>query len=152
MSDPESVPDASDLAARLVSQSGDAIVIADVEGRIILWNSGAETTFGYSTSEALGQSLDIIIPERLRDRHWEGYRQTMASGVTRYADDMLAVPGQRKDGSRLSLEFKVTLLSGDDGRPEAIAAILRDVTARWETERNLRRELNELRAAGPPAP
>ena len=152
MSHPESVAGGSDLAARLVSQSGDAIVICDVEGRIILWNSGAETVFGYSTSEALGQSLDIIIPERFRDRHWEGYRHTMASGVTRYADDVLAVPGQRKDGSRLSLEFKVTLLSGDDGRPEAIAAILRDVTVRWEAERNLRRELNELRAAGSSAP
>lgn len=135
----------SDLAARLVAQSGDAIVICDVEGTIVLWNSGAEAMFGYPAAEAVGQSLDIIIPERLRDRHWEGYRQTMATGVTRYADDMLAVPGQRKDGSRLSLEFKVTLLSGADGRPEAIGAVLRDVTARWEADRDLRRELNELR-------
>ncbi|MGH2519434.1 MAG: PAS domain S-box protein [Chloroflexota bacterium] len=137
---------AADLAARLVAASGDAIIVADAAGRIVLWNSGAEATFGYSVAEAVGQTLDIIIPERLRARHWEGYQRTMMTGVTRYAKELLAVPGQRRDGTRVSLEFRVALLPGPDGRPEAIAAILRDVTERWEADRALRTELAQLRA------
>jgi PAS domain S-box-containing protein len=137
-----------DVAARLVEASGDAIIVADPEGRIVLWNAGAEAMFGWSAAEAGGQTLDIIIPERFRERHWDGYRETMRTGVTRYATQMLAVPGQRRDGSRISLEFRVTLLTGPDGRPEAIAAILRDVTERWEADRQLRAELAQMKGAG----
>lgn len=139
---PSSVPD---IAARLVQANGDAIIVADVEGRILLWNAGATAMFGYEAAEAVGQTLDIIIPERLRERHWDGYHQTMRTGVTRYAEQLLAVPGQRRDGSRISLEFRVTLLTGVGGRPEAIGAILRDVTERWEADRAQRAELARLR-------
>lgn len=139
------------LTDRLVAASGDAIIVADPDGRIILWNAGAETMFGYSADEAVGQTLDLIIPERLRARHWDGYHQTMRTGSTRYADDLLAVPGMRHDGTRVSLEFRVTLLADRDGRPEAIAAVLRDVTERWETEPQLRNELAQLREAAPTA-
>lgn len=134
-----------DLAERLVAAAGDAIVIADPDGRILTWNAGAETTFGYSAAEALGNTLDLIIPEKLRARHWEGYHQTMQTGVTRYADDLLAVPALRADGTRISIEFKVTLLAGPDGEPEAIAAVIRDVTARWQADKELRQELDRLR-------
>ncbi|MGH9305529.1 MAG: histidine kinase, partial [Acidimicrobiales bacterium] len=92
-----------------------------------------------------GNSLDLIIPEKLRGRHWDGYRQTMHTGVTRYADDLLAVPAVRADGTRISIEFRVTLLFGADQRPEAIAAVIRDVTAHWQTDRELRQELTRLR-------
>ncbi|MBO0692501.1 MAG: PAS domain-containing protein [Acidimicrobiaceae bacterium] len=143
---------ARDLAERLVATAGDAIVIADPQGRIITWNRGAESVFGFPAAEALGNSLDLIIPERLRARHWDGFHQTMRTGTTRYADDLLAVPAQRRDGTRISIEFRVTLLQGPDGTPEAIAAVIRDVTSRWEADRALRKELEQLRASAGPSP
>jgi PAS domain S-box-containing protein len=136
---------ALDLAVRLVATAGDAIVIANRDGRIITWNQGAEAMFGYPAAEAMDASLDLIIPERLRGRHWDGFHQTMRTGETRYADDLLAVPAQRRDGARISIEFRVTLLPGPDGTPEAIAAVIRDVTSRWEADRALRQELERLR-------
>ena len=134
------------MASRLVASSSDAIIVADPQGQIIVWNQAAEAMFGYQADEALGHTLDLIIPERLRARHWDGYHNTMRTGATRYATDLLAVPGLRHDGTRISLEFRVTLLAGPDGQPEAIAAILRDVTSRWQADQELRRELAELRA------
>jgi len=96
----------SPLGDTVLATEADAIIGADSEGIIRFWNPGAERIFGHSSSDALGQSLNIIIPERLRERHWAGYRQVMASGTSRYGHgDVLAVPGLRKDGSRLSLEF-----------------------------------------------
>jgi PAS domain S-box-containing protein len=136
----------SDLASRVIATSRDAVVVADPEGRIIFWNPGAVATFGYPPEDAIGQTLDLIIPERLRSRHWDGYSATMTTGVTRYADDVLAVPAIRRDGSRISIEFRVSLLLGGDGRPEAIAAVIRDVTRRWQAEQELRKELADLRA------
>lgn len=134
------------FAPQLVAGAGDGIIIADGDGLILLWNSGAETIFGFPATEAVGKSLDLIIPERLRERHWEGYRATMRSGVTSYADRLLAVPAIRRDGSRISIEFRVTLLNDAAGRPEAIAAVVRDVTERWEADRELHRRLAELEA------
>lgn len=138
---------ATDLAARLVAACGDAIVVADPRGRILLWNSGAEAMFGYLPAEALGHTLDLIIPEGLRARHWEGYNETMRTGVTRYANDLLAVPGVRRDGSRISLEFRVTLLADANDQPGAIAAVIRDVTQRRLTDKGLQEELRRLRQA-----
>ena len=143
---------ATDLATRFVAAAGDAIVIADGEGRILTWNKGAEAVFGYPEAEAVGASLDLIIPERLRARHWDGFHQTMKTGKTRYANSLLAVPAQRRDGSRISIEFTVTLLPGPDGTPEAIAAVIRDVTARWEADRALRAELERLRTLAGASP
>jgi PAS domain S-box-containing protein len=129
---------------RLVRSAGDAIVIADSEGSIVFWNRAAERIFGFSEAEAVGRSLDLIIPERQRERHWEGYRNVMATGKTRYGSDVLRVPAVDKDGRRLSVAFTVTLLESGDGGSRAIAAIMRDETTRWEEERELRRRLTEL--------
>jgi PAS domain S-box-containing protein len=127
---------------RLAEDAADAVVFADAEGSIRFWNKGATHIFGWSAAEALGRSLDIIIPEKLRDRHWQGWRQVMESGRSRYAaGDILAVPGLRKDGARVSLEFTILPFRGDDGRIAGIAAILRDVTQRFEELQKLRREL-----------
>lgn len=123
---------------RLVESAGDAIVAADKEGRIVLWNAAAERIFGHAKSEALGASLDIIIPERLRERHWAGYREVMRTGKTRYGTELLRVPAVHKDGRRLSIAFTVTLL------PEAIVAFMRDETERWNEERALRKRIEEL--------
>lgn len=135
----------------LLDSAADAVVASDAEGTIVLWNAGAERIFGFTEAEALGQSLDIIIPEPFRQRHWDGYRETVASGQSRYgAGDMLAVPGLRKDGTRNSLEFTIVLLAGADGRVSGMVATIRDVTARFEETKALKKKLKEL-AAGPAA-
>jgi PAS domain S-box-containing protein len=132
------------LCCRLVSESRDAIIFADREGRIRLWNVGAEAMFGYRADEVMGRDLVVIIPEKLRDRHNEGYRRVMATGVSRYATELLAVPGLKKDGSRISLEFTITLIKDDSGSVLGAAAIIRDVTARWQRELELKKRLAEL--------
>jgi PAS domain S-box-containing protein len=134
------------LCQQIVNDAPEAIIFADREGVIRLWNKGAEAMFGYSTQEAVGQNLDLIIPERQRGRHWEGYRKVMASGVTRYGKELLAVPAMRKDGTRISLEFSIVLLRDEVGQPRGVAAIMRDVTARWQQDRALRERLAALEA------
>ncbi len=137
-----------DLAA-LVAAAGDAIILADTAGTIRLWNPAAERIFGFSPSEVLGSSLDLIIPERLRARHWAGYREVMRTGQTRYGADVLRVPAIRKDGIRISIAFTVALLRAPDGQVSGIAALVRDETARWEEEQQVRRRLAELEARRP---
>jgi PAS domain S-box-containing protein len=131
----------------LVERTDHAVVVADADGVIRFWNPAAEAMFGHTRAQALGQSLDLIIPENLRDRHWDGYRRVTATGETDYAGRTLAVPALRADGTRISVEFTVTLLTGDDGAVAGIAAILRDVTRQWEEQRALRRRLAELERA-----
>jgi PAS domain S-box-containing protein len=130
----------------LVQAAGDAIIAADTDGKILLWNPAAERIFGFTAADALGHSLDLIIPERLRHRHWEGYQRVMRTGQTRYGAEVLRVPALHKDGRALSIAFTVALLQAGDGGIQAIAAIVRDETARWEEERALRRRLTELEA------
>lgn len=137
------------LAAAVVREAPEAIVVAGPDGMIQLWNGGAERVFGYTAAEATGASLDLIIPEKLRARHWEGYDKTMATGQTRYGDQLLKVPATHKDGRRMSIEFSVALLKDDSGTVTGIAAVIRDATERWTEERALRKRLAELeRAAG----
>ncbi len=130
---------------RFARDAPDAIIYADAQGLIQFWNRSAERIFGFSEAEALGQTLDIIIPESLRGRHWQGYRATMQTGNTRYGvGETLAVPAMRKDGRRISIEFTILPFRDDTGRMEGIAAILRDVTVRFEETRELRRQLAAL--------
>lgn len=125
---------------------GDAIIAAGPDGTILLWNRAAERIFGYTEEEALGHSLDLIIPERLRARHWEGYKRVMQTGETRYGTQVLRVPAVHKDGRSLSVAFTVGLLSSPKQEVQAIVAIMRDETSRWEEERALRQRLAELEA------
>ena len=134
------------LCQQIVEKAADAIIFADKEGIIRLWNSGAESVFGYSADEALGQSLDLIVPEKLRERHWEGYRRVMATGKTKYGKETLAVPATQKGDSRISIEFTVILVTNDSGEPLGTAAIIRDVTERWQQEKELKKRLAELDA------
>ncbi len=133
------------LYREIVDGISDAVIFADREGIIRFWNPGAEALFGYAAEEALGQSLDIVIPEPLRKRHWEGYFRVMETGVTAYGAEPLAVPGVRKDGSRVSLEFSIALLR-DGSAVRGAAAVLRDVTARWLRDKELRERLRVLEA------
>ena len=131
----------------LVASIGDAVVVCDGQGRIVLWNAGAARIFGYAEDEALGQSLDLIIPERLRQRHWEGYDRSMASGTTKYGgNDLLRVPAVDKAGRALSIAFTVCMLRDADGRVSACASVIRDETTRFADERALRKRVAELEA------
>ena len=142
---------AIDLQA-LVSAIGDAVMVCDAQGAIVHWNPGCERMFGFSEAEALGKSMDLIIPERLKKRHWEGYDQTMATGITKYGHDLLRVPATDKAGRTMSIAFSVALLHGADGKVSAIAAVIRDETARFNEDRALKKRLAELEAklATPP--
>jgi PAS domain S-box-containing protein len=133
-------------ADSIVSASADAVVAADRSGIIRLWNPGAERIFGHGV-EAIGQSLDLIIPERLRAAHWGGWRRVVETGRSRYGDgDLLSVPAVRKNGERISVEFTIVPLKDEAGRMVGMAALMRDVTKRFEEIKALRRQ---LAAAGP---
>ncbi len=134
------------LCREIVLGSQDAIIFADTQGVIRLWNAGAVAIFGYTPGEAIGQTLDLIIPERQRARHWDGYRRVMATGETKYGREMLAVPAMRKDGERVSIEFTIVLVKDGEGRVLGPAATVRDVTARWQEQRQLRQTLADLQA------
>ncbi|HEY2287947.1 MAG TPA: PAS domain S-box protein [Streptosporangiaceae bacterium] len=131
----------TELVAAAILAGPDAIIAADRAGTVTFWNAGAERLFGFTAAEAAGQSLDLIIPERLRDRHWHGWQSVLATGQSRYGPgDLLRVPGQRKDGTRLSLEFAIHPVHDHAGVLVGIAATLRDVTAQFEELRTLRRQ------------
>ena len=130
----------------LVEAIGDAIVISDAKGAITLWNPAAERMFGFTQEDALGRSLDLIIPERQRQRHWDGYQKTMDTGITRYGNDVLRVPAVHKDGHTLSIAFTVALLHTPDNKVAAIVAVIRDESSRFAEDRALRKRLAELEA------
>ena len=131
---------------QLVASIGDAVVVADANGVIVLWNAGAERMFGHSEAEALGKTLDIITPERLRQRHWEGYDKSMSTGTTKYGNDLLRVPAIHKDGRTMSIAFTVAMLFEADGKVGSIVAIIRDETIRFNEDRALRKRVTELEA------
>ncbi len=135
------------LYQRIVEDNPIAILFADQEGKIRFWNKGAQTMFGYEADEALGQSLDLIVPEKQRPRHWEGYARVMTTGVTKYGSDPLAVPALKKDGSRISIEFNIVLLRAPTGELLGAAAMIQDVTARWQQQKELRARLAALEKA-----
>lgn len=132
------------LSDALLTVASDAIIATDRGGIVTFWNPGAERIFGFSSAEAVGQSLDLIIPDNLRNRHWSGYHRAMETGESRYGHgDLLSVPGLTKDGRRISVEFTIVMLRDAHNRPAGTAAILRDVTRRFEETRELRRQLAE---------
>ena len=136
------------LAESLLRSAGDGIVVAEPDGRIAFWNAGATRVFGFSEQEALGQSLDLIIPEKHRAAHWRGWQAVLTSGATRYGEQLLRVPALHKEGRPLSIAFTVALLKAARGEVAGVAAIVRDETARWAEERALRRRIAELEAKG----
>lgn len=137
------------LYRQIVERSPDAVIFGDTEGIIRLWNAGAQAIFGFTAEEAIGRSMDIIIPERLRGRHWEGYHKVMATGVSRYGSgDVLAVPAITKDGRTISIEFTIQMLKGPGGEILGPVATIRDVTKRFQREKEMARRLKELEAAG----
>ncbi len=132
---------------RIIRESADAIVVAGPDGRIELWNHGAEKLFGFTETDALGQSLDLIVPEKQRERHWAGYHRVMRTGHTHYGDQVLRVPAVKKDGGRLSIAFTVGMLKGAEGQVEGIFAIMRDDTEAFTTQKALRERVKDLELA-----
>jgi PAS domain S-box-containing protein len=138
------IQEPENFAAALLAGMPDGVVYSDAEGKIRFWNQGAVRIFGFTEAEALGLSLDIIIPENLRVRHWQGYAETMRTGQTRYGDgQLLSVPALRKDGARISVEFTIVPFTDAAGKMIGIAAIMRDATAWFEEMRALRRQIAE---------
>jgi PAS domain S-box-containing protein len=133
------------LGEALLDSASDAIIATDREGRIIFWNPGAERMFGFTAAETAGQSLDLIIPENLRARHWSGYRHTMATGTSHYGHgDLLSVPGLTRDGRRILVEFTIVMLRNEQQAVTGTVAVLRDVTKRFAEVRELKRQLAEF--------
>ncbi|MFB6133089.1 MAG: PAS domain S-box protein [Halanaeroarchaeum sp.] len=136
--------DTERLLLELVEESGEAIVVADRDGTIQFWNRGATDVFGYEPKSAEGESLDIIIPEKLQERHWEAYDRAMETGEFSYdRGELLSVPAVDQAGDRLSVEFTVTpLVEGDT--VVAIGAVIRDVTDQWEERQERKARIEEL--------
>jgi PAS domain S-box-containing protein len=132
----------STLVDTLLTTPSDAIIATDHAGNITFWNPGAVRIFGFTADEAAGRSLDLIIPEPLRDRHWAGYRRVMQTGESHYGQgELLSVPALTKAGSRISVEFTIAMLKDAKGSPTGTVAILRDVSRRFEEIRALKRQL-----------
>ena len=129
---------------QMVDQAPDAILFADREGIIRLWNKGAELVFGFSAEEALGQSLDLIIPENLRQRHWDGYHRVMAGGETKYGTGLLSVPALHKSGERRFTDFTIIMIRDEAGQLLGIASVMRDTTAQKAKEKEMRERIREL--------
>ena len=139
----------ANFAETLIANMPDAVVYSDRDGTIRYWNGGAVRLFDHATEDAVGQSLDLIIPEGLRARHWDGFHETMRTGQTRYGDgQLLSVPAMRKDGRRISVAFTIVPFIDEKGALTGIAAIMRDVTAQFEETRALRKEISALRDRG----
>lgn len=133
----------------LLASIADAVIVSDVDEKIIIWNAGATRIFGYTETEALGCTLDLIVPERQLQRHQEGYSHSMATGNTKYGTSLLRVPAKHKDGHALSIAFTVGMLFDDDERASGVVAVIRDETERFAQERALKQRLAELEKHNP---
>ncbi len=135
---------------QLIHAMGDAVVVSNLDGKIILWNPAAEQMFGYTEAEALGKNLDIITPDRFRQRHWDGYHKSMETGTTKYGKQTLRVPAVHKDGHTLSIAFTVAMLYDEHQKVTGVAAIIRDETLRFQEEKELKKQLLDLQAKQKP--
>jgi PAS domain S-box-containing protein len=131
----------------LVDQAPDGVIFADNDGNVVRWNAAAERIFGYTVEEAMGQRLDIIVPEQFREAHWRGYERALAAGETKYAGQALATRAMRNDGSQIYVELSFAIVKGAGGEVVGALAHARDITERFERDRAMRRRLRELEAA-----
>ena len=115
---------------QMIEQASEAVLFADANEIIKIWNKKAELVFGYTLEEAIGRPLAIIIPDRFLSRHQDGYKGVMKTGVTAYDDEVLSVPAKRKDGSTISIEFSVSIIR-EKGEILGVLAIIRDTTVKW---------------------
>jgi PAS domain S-box-containing protein len=136
------------LVDAILATASDAIIATDRTGIISFWNPGADRIFGFMADEAIGRSLDLIIPHNLQARHWAGFNRAMETGDSHYGHgDLLSVPALTKNGQRISVEFTIMLLKDEKNHQIGTVAILRDVTKHFEETRKLKRQLEELTRA-----
>ena len=135
---------ANELARSLIEQAPDAVIYADYEGIIREWNPAAVTMFGFSSEEAIGQSLDIIVPDRFREAHWRGYERALGEGRTKYSGQALPTRSARKDGATIYVELTFAIIHDQNGGVIGALAHARDISERWEREREQRHRLQEL--------
>lgn len=142
-----------DIEARqLVEESPDAMIVADREGIIRVWNRAAERIFGHPAEAALGHTLDLIIPERFHEAHWTGYDRALTARATKYVGRSLPTRALRAGGEQITVELSFAILLGPDGEATGALATARDITARFEADRELRRRLRDLEATAPSSP
>lgn len=139
----------NDLAAPdlLLRQAPDAIIFADTGGVIRFWNSAATRVFGYSVEQAIGASLDIIIPERFREAHWKGFHRALEEAATKYAGQALATRSVRSNGAQIYVELSFAIVVGDDGTVLGALSHTRDITERFERDRERQKRMKDLEAA-----
>lgn len=137
----------SQLATTLVEQSPDAIIFAGTDGMIVVWNDAAQRVFGHSAEAAVGQSLDLIIPEQFRNAHWTGYDRALEAGETKYRGQALTTRATRADGETIYVDLGFEIVKDASGTVIGALATARDITERFNRERETRRELRELREA-----
>jgi PAS domain S-box-containing protein len=129
---------------RLLDQGPDAVILAGTDGLISYWNAAAERIFGHSPESALGQSLDLIIPDEYRESHWRGFDRALEAGDTKFRGQVLPTRAVRADGETIYVELSFSIVKDDDGTVVGALAFARDITERWNRDRELRRKLREL--------
>lgn len=148
--------DAIDIPRRLVEQAADAVIFADRDGNIRIWNAAAEALFGFSRAQAIGQSLDLIIPDRLRAAHWEGFHRAVATGQTRLGGRAVITRSVNAAAATIYVEMSFALVSDERGEVLGSVAVARDATQRRDDERRLQQRIRQLEeqqsAAGTQAP
>jgi PAS domain S-box-containing protein len=135
------------LAQALLEQSPDAVIYAGRDGMIAFWNESAERVFGHKAADAMGQSLDLIIPEEFRERHWTAYDKALEVGDTKYRGQALATKSMRADGTSIYVELGFAMVHDASGATIGAMAVARDITERFNRDRETRRELRDLREA-----
>ena len=127
--------DQSGLDSRILDDVADALIYSDRAGTIMRWNRAATALFGFSPADALGQNLDLIIPEHLRPAHWKGFEAAIASGSMKLAGKPTLTRALHKSGRRLYIEMTFALVRDAAGSVLGSVAMARDVTERVERER-----------------
>ena len=133
-------------AARLVAQAPDAMIFADRSGVIRAWNTAAERVFGHPATDAIGERLDLIVPEQFREAHWAGWERAIGEGQTKYVGQSVPTRAERADGTPITVELGFAIILDDAGASIGALATARDISERWEQDRATRRRLRELEA------
>jgi PAS domain S-box-containing protein len=132
-------------AQLILDQDPDAVIFAGTDGVIQYWNAAAERIFGFATADAVGQDLNIIIPESFQERHWTGYDRALAAGETKYRGQSLPTKARKADGTEFYVELSFEIVKDASGTVIGAMATARDITERFERDRQMRRELRELK-------
>ena len=135
--------------AAMFDQVPVSLIVSDREGRIVAWNRASEALFGFAPADMVGKSLDVIIPEHLRDAHWKGYDRSLASGETKYAGQVMTTRAVHKEGRKLYVDFSFAMLKDERGQVVGAMAAGRDATERFLAERA--RRMQQSAAGGPGA-